>query len=215
MSRGQVRQSGSKGVCFRQPGGMGFRPVEGEDAAGPGRWVAVIPEKRFHASGFVKEGQRARGQCLEEVRQVRRVVIGLFGDTGQQGAHLLGLDHAHGCPVHQQQVVAGAGLQRHFPQGDAPSRAGIELLVVLDDPPRRGQLRIDLPAGALLGGEVGHGVQDRGLGNSDSLALEPLGSIDGCPSPSGNLRRRCRLPVDHSRHVGDMAEPWNAATPGQ
>ena len=75
----------------------------------------------------------------------------LFGHARKQGSLLLGLDHSDGFPVDQQEVVAGARLQRGFTQGDASSSRRIELFVSLNGPTAGNELVVDLLAGALFG----------------------------------------------------------------
>ena len=47
-------------------------------------------------------------------------------------------------------AITCARLERRFTQRDATPGGGIELLVILNDPARRDQLRVDLLAGELF-----------------------------------------------------------------
>ena len=121
--------------------------MEREDATRTGRGIAFVAEESLDTGGFVEERERARANGLDEVRQVHRVMSGLLGDARQESAFLLGLNDADPFAIDEQEIVAGAGFQRHFAQRDAASRGRIELFVVLNDPPARNELRVNLPAG--------------------------------------------------------------------
>ena len=60
------------------------------------------------------------------------------------------VDHTNSLAIDKQEVVAGAGFQRNFTQGDAARGRRIELLVILHDPAARRELRIDLLPGKLF-----------------------------------------------------------------
>ena len=113
----------------------------------------VRHEKNLDTSGFVEKRKRARHNGLNEVRQVHRVMGGLLGDARQERAFLLGLDYAGGFAIDEQKIIAGSGFQRRFAQRDAASGGGIELLVILNDPATRNELRVNFLAGELFGGE--------------------------------------------------------------
>jgi serine acetyltransferase len=61
---------------------------------------------------------------VQAVRQTGGVLAGLELDAGQGVPQGLGLDHADGLAVHEEQVVrkAVALLQLELPDGDAMSR---------------------------------------------------------------------------------------------
>lgn len=126
--------------------------MEGEHAARARRGIAFVAEKGFDAGGFVEERERAGSNGLDEVGEILRVVARLLGDAGEQRALLFRLDHADGPAIHEQEVIARAGFQRSFAQRDATTGGGIELPVILNDPAGRGELRVDLLAGALFWG---------------------------------------------------------------
>ena len=136
--------------------------MKGEDAAGARVGVTRIAEVGFHAGGFVKKGQCPGCSGGKEVGEAGRVSSGLIGDGGERGAYLLGFNYAESFAVHEEQVIAGTGLERRLAQRDAASGGWIELLVILNDPAARNELRIDLLAGALLRGfrhEASEGLQ--------------------------------------------------------
>jgi hypothetical protein len=86
--------------------------VKGEDAAGAGLGIALVAKERLDAGGFVGEGDlfRAGQEIREEVREVFAVVGALLGDGRKRGALLLGLDHAEGNAVDEEEIVAATGL---------------------------------------------------------------------------------------------------------
>lgn len=57
------------------------------------------------------------------------------------------IDDAGSLPIHEQEVVAGAGLERRFAQRDATPGRRIELFVILNGPATRSKLRVDLTTG--------------------------------------------------------------------
>jgi hypothetical protein len=126
--------------------------MESEDAARPRCGIARVAEVGFHAGGFVKKRKRAGESGGQKVRQAGGVTSGLVRDSGECRAFLLGFNHAQRLAVHKQQIVTRAGLERRFAQRNAASGGGVKLLVILYDPAARNQLRVDLPAGALLWG---------------------------------------------------------------
>jgi len=71
---------------------------------------------------------------LDEIRQIFRVMVGLLGDAGEQGALLFRLIDADRLAVHQQEAIAGAGFERGFAQRDTASGGRIELPVILNHP---------------------------------------------------------------------------------
>ncbi len=74
----------------------------------------------------------------------------LLGDARQERAFLLGLDDADGFAIDEQEIIAGAGFKRRLTQCDTAPGGGIELLVILNDPAARNELRVDLFSGFLL-----------------------------------------------------------------
>lgn len=146
----QVGQTAAQGVRFGGHDGKGFRPVEREEAARTWFGIAFIPEIGFDAGGLIEKREDARGDGLDEIRQVFSIVAGLLRDTGEERALLLGLDHAHGLAVHQQEVIAGTGFERRFAKRDASGGGGVELLIILNSPATRSELRVDLFTGFLF-----------------------------------------------------------------
>ena len=159
VGEGHGREAGAESGGFGKPGGERFRAVKGKDAAGTGLGVALVAEERFNAGGFVEEGQRAGCDGLNEIRQILGVMAGLLGDTRKEGALLFGLGNANGLAVHNQQVIAGAGFERDFAQGDPASGRGVKIAVILNHPAGSAELRVNLPAGELFGVQVRHGGQ--------------------------------------------------------
>ena len=157
MGEGHGREPRAESPGLGEPGRERFRAVKREDAAGPGLGVALVAEERFDAGGFVEEGQRAGCDGLNEIRQVLGVMTGLLGDARQESALLLGLGDADGFAVHKQEIIARAGFEGRFAQGDAASGGGIELFVILNNPTARDELRVDLLAGELFGSQFRHG----------------------------------------------------------
>jgi len=103
----------------------------------------------------------------------------LFGDAGEERAQLLGLNDADGVAVHEQEVVTGTGLEGRLAQGNAAAGAGGKLPVILDGPPARQELRVNLLAGALFRGQFRHCTCGRAHDNTSQR-----------PPLSGPMRRR-------------------------
>lgn len=87
-------------------------------------------------------------------------MAGLLGNARQQCALLFGFGNSDSFAVYEQEVIAGAGFERCFAQGDAASGGGVELLVLLNDPATRGELRVDLLAGELFWSQIRHVPDD-------------------------------------------------------
>ena len=150
IGEGHDRKPLAQGVGPGEPCREGFRTVKRKHAAGPWFGIAFIAEEGFNAGGFVEERQRAERDGLNELGQVLGVVAGLLGDAREQRAFFLGLGDADRLPIQEQEVITCAGFERRFTQRDATPGGGIELLVILNDPARRDQLRVDLLAGELF-----------------------------------------------------------------
>ncbi len=54
--------------------------------------------------------------------------------------------------LNSRSVSTTTGFERRFAQGDAAPGGGIELFVILNDPTRRNELRVNLLAGELFWG---------------------------------------------------------------
>ncbi len=52
--------------------------------------------------------------------------------------------------IHEQQIIARSGFERHLTHRDAPPHGKINRLVILNDPARRDELRIYLFSGWFL-----------------------------------------------------------------
>ena len=61
-------------------------------------------------------------------------MAGLLGDTAQKRAFLLGFNDADRFAVNEQEIIAGAGFERDFAEGDAAPGGKINLDVVLNGP---------------------------------------------------------------------------------
>ena len=79
---------------------------------------------------------------------------GLFGDTGKQSAFFFSLDHTHGFPIHEQEIIAGAGFERGFPQRYSATGGKVHGLEILHDPAAPRELRVDLLTGFFFRGHV-------------------------------------------------------------
>jgi len=149
--RGEAR---AEGVGLGGAGGERLGSVEGEDAAGARVRVAFVAEERFDAGGFVEErkgsdaGGEERGQ---EIGERGGVVGGLLGDAGERGAGLLGFDHANRLAADEEQIIAGAGLELDFAEGDAGTGGKVDGFDILNDPAGRDELGVDLLAGLGFG----------------------------------------------------------------
>ena len=161
MSFGHLREATAQGIWFGKHRRECFRSMEREDAAGTRSGITFVTEKGFDAGGFVKERQRTGREGLDEVGQILRVMAGLFSDARQECALFLGFGDPDGVTIHEQEIVTRTGFERHFAQGNAAADGGIELPVILHDPPAGGELRVDLLAGELFGSQVRHGMVAR------------------------------------------------------
>ena len=147
-------QPGTQRVRLRGPFDERLGAMEGEDAAGARRGIAFVAEESFRAGGLVEERERACESGSEEIRETRRVPARLLGDGRERGAFLLRLDDTERMAIHEQQVIAGAGLQRNFTQRDAAAGGKIHRLEILNDPAGRDEHRINLLTGFFFRGHV-------------------------------------------------------------
>jgi hypothetical protein len=76
----------------------------------------------------------------------------LLGDGGEGGAFFLGFDDAERLAIDEEDVVGGAAVGLHFPDGDAAGCVEIEVANALNGPTRGAQLSVDLNAGELFRG---------------------------------------------------------------
>ena len=100
---------------------------------------------------WLRSTMLAGREGLEDFREILRIMAGLLGDAGKQRPGALGLHHADGFAVHEQEIIALAGFDGGLEQGDAPAGGGIELLEALNRPTGGDELGVDLPAGELFG----------------------------------------------------------------
>lgn len=156
MRRWHRREARAKRVRLGKPVGERLRPVKREDAPRARMRISRVPKERLHAGRFVEEWQRPDPADGEKVRQPHRIAGGLLGDGRELRSGLFRLDDTDRCAVHDQQIVARSGLEWHLSERYSSASRKINGLVVLDDPARRGQLGVDLEAGALFRGQVGH-----------------------------------------------------------
>jgi hypothetical protein len=131
--------------------------VEGEDAARAGLRIADIAEEGLDAGGFVGEGNRLRAgeKVGEKIREAFAVVAGLLGDGGEGGAGFLGLDHAEGQAIDEEEIIAAAGRERDLAEGDAAGGGGVIGAIILDGPAGGDEESVDFFAGGGFGGHGG------------------------------------------------------------
>ncbi len=100
-----------------------------------------------HAGAFIDEGQRRAVLYPFEIRS--GIALGLVFDRGDflAPAFGLGLNHAGGLLVHEQDIVRGAGVGRIFPHRNAGAGIEIDFLPGLN-----------LPAGLLASRRCGRGL---------------------------------------------------------
>lgn len=153
---GQRLQSVTQRVLLGSPLGERLGPMEGEDTAGTRRWIALVAEEGFDAGGFIEEWELARNSGGQEFGQAVCVTRGLLGDGRERGAFLFRFDDTERVAVHQHQVIAGPGGKRHLAHRDPPACGEIQCLVILNDPARRDELRVDLLTGELFWGQLRH-----------------------------------------------------------
>ena len=128
------RQTGADGVGFGEPSSQRFGAMKAEYRSRTRVGIAFVAEKGFNAGGFVKERQRTGNRGGEEVREIHRVMAGLLGDTAQERAFLFGFNDADRFAVNEQEIIAGAGFERDFAEGDAAPGRKINFGVVLNGP---------------------------------------------------------------------------------
>ena len=121
-----------------------------EDAPRTRFWIVLVAEESLDASGFVKERQRAGESGGEKFRQAGGVTPGLLGDNGKRRARLFRFDDAQGFAIHEQEIIAWAGVERNFAQRNAASGGKIHRFEILHDPTGREEHRINLLAGFFL-----------------------------------------------------------------
>lgn len=179
MGDGHPGKPRPQGLRLDDPSGQRLGTMEAEDPAGAGMRVTLVPEEGLRAGRFVKEWEAldSRGEELgEEVGKLSGIVSRLLRHGGKGRADFLGLDHSDGLTVHQQEVIAAAGLQRNLADGNALSGAEVDGAVVLYHPATGNQHRVDLLTGEGFGGEVGHknGVRQitlRIVGGEEGMSL--------------------------------------------
>ena len=131
---------------------MNVRQVR--DAAGLRLGIEAVDEAGLDAGADVLEGER-RDRGIQPGRQSGGVPVRLQLDAGQGVSRGFGFHDAGRLPVDEQHVVGETVAGRHpeLAHGDAAAGGEVKRLAVLDDPARLGERRVDLPAGALLGGQ--------------------------------------------------------------
>ena len=138
-----------------QPFLQGLRPVEAEHLPRPGLRVAQVPVAGDLAGAEVDEGQDALPDRPAQLGRgiplglplVHGELLGLLG--------LLGLHHAHGHAVHEEDVVRRTHIGMVLPHRHAKRRADVDGLGILHHPAGRDEHGVDGLAGLLFGGE-GH-----------------------------------------------------------
>lgn len=125
--------------------------------------VVSVGEVRLRPGGLVDEGQRV-DRRFHPSGQAVDVLAALVLHLGERGALGLGLDHPDWLAVDEQQVVdtAVALFKNELPDGYTPSGTEVGLVGMLDDPPGRHELPVDVDtrlglARKVLLGRVAHG----------------------------------------------------------
>lgn len=117
--------------------------MERKDRAGPWFWVKQIREMSFLAGRLVEERERpAVGG--ETFGKALAVTLGLDLHPTESPSLFLRLDSPSHGPIHVQDVVDRAGLERKLPYSDAGPRMKIHGAAILNDPARCLELSIDL-----------------------------------------------------------------------
>src|SRR5262249_26329972 len=124
--------------CLGEPGSQLLGSMEGEDRATAGVGVEEAGEARLDAGRLVGERQRQPGDG-QPGRETLTVLGTLYFDADEGLADLLGLDHAHGPPVDDEEVVGRTSQRRELTEGDPTAGAQVEVGAVLHDP--AGQLQ--------------------------------------------------------------------------
>ena len=132
------------------PGEQGFGTMKREHAAAARVGIEAVGEEGFRARALVAERER-RFPRRQAERDAGDILGGLLLDAGEGVAFGLGLDRADGFGVNEQRVVRFAGLEGEFADGDTARGREVDLVLRLDGPARRGEHRVNLPAGALFG----------------------------------------------------------------
>jgi len=137
-------------IRFSQPLSEGFRAMKTEHHPRPWLGIAFIAEKCFNAGGFVKKRQRPGQPSGQKIGQAGGVATRLFGHGGKLGALALGLNHPNWFAVYEQQVITGSRLEWHLAHGNTAPNREVDGLVILNDPPRRDEHRINPSSGRSL-----------------------------------------------------------------
>lgn len=134
---------------------------------------------------------------------------------GERCSNLFGFDHTRGFAIHEEEIIARAGREGGFSQGDATTGGEIDGFEILNDPPARRELGVDLLAGALFRG-FRHRMRKQPWGGvrpiawGDGIAVSdspgeriPGGAIFSCesepsaerqpPRPGRDTAQKCRL----------------------
>ena len=130
--------------------------------------VGCIRKPGLDASRFVREGQ-GPDWSWQGVRQSRRVPRRLLLRACESRACGLGLNGADRPAVDEKKVVDAAmrRLEDELPYGDTLTGGQIDRVGILDQPPGRVKLLVDLDSSLSLGREVRVGARMRFLSHVD------------------------------------------------
>jgi hypothetical protein len=134
--------------------------------------IALIWQSRNPSSGKARDFARAfinkRQRRIVEIFHLGLSIFGgLVFDLGQLKAFVgfLGLDHANGLFVHEEQVIRRAGIGLIFAHGNTQGRAEVDQLFALHDPTASLELFVYVIARdlfwILIDGVCWHGVEEK------------------------------------------------------
>jgi hypothetical protein len=149
--------------------------VKREDLTAAGLRVERVREASLRAGRLVGERQRSFDGARHPVRQTIEVLRRLPFDPGERRALRLGLDHADGLAIDEEEIVGSAvrRLEDEFAHRHAGRGSEVYLPCVLNSPAGRLQHLVDLDPGLVLRRQVRlHRHNSRSLSSRFLAAIE-------------------------------------------
>lgn len=150
VQRGQLPETGSEGVRLLDELQQVLRGVKAKDRARPGIGVTLVAEVGLDASALVREGQRI-GPSLGHPVIRGRVAGGLLSNRRKGGAFPFSFNNSERLAIDEENVVGGTAVGLHLTHRHATGSVKVEVLLVLNEPPRRHELAVDVLTGGCFG----------------------------------------------------------------
>jgi hypothetical protein len=150
VQRRELAKPGSEGGRLLDELQQVLRRVEANDRARAGIGVALVAEVGLDASALVREGQRI-GPSLGDPVIRGRVAGGLLGNGGESGAFLFSFNNSERLAIDEENVVGGPAVGLHLTDRDTTGSVKVEVLLILNEPPRRHELAVDVLTGGRFG----------------------------------------------------------------